>query len=113
MARPKKVLTEDEVLEREDRHEFEEKRSSDLEEIEVEFFNLEHQGLAQPFCMKEKGFEFKKTLLHGGKYKLPRKVIRWIESRQTPIYKWNLSGNGQMQKQLTGYTQRFSCKQVF
>jgi len=83
------------------------------EEVDVEFYNLEEPGMILKFPYgTTKNFK-NYTLLHGGKYKLSRKVVNHIESRQTPIYKWQPDGTGQMTKKLTGMKPRFQCRQVF
>lgn len=83
------------------------------EEIDIEFYNLEEPGLMNKFPFgSTKNFKVY-TLLHGGKYKLPRKVIRHIESRQTPIWKFMPDGLGGMAKKLSGMKPRFQCRQVF
>lgn len=83
------------------------------EEIEITFQNLEEPGLMVSFPYgTTKNFKNYK-LMHGGKYKLPRKVVNHIESRVTPIWKWRPDGQGGMTKDLTGTKQRFQCRQVF
>lgn len=83
------------------------------EEIEVEFYNIEEPGLMNKFPYgTTKNFKVY-TLMHGGRYTLPRRVIQHIESRQTPIWKWQGDGSGSMQKKLSGMKPRFQCRQVF
>lgn len=83
------------------------------EEIEVEFYNLEEPGMINKFPFgTTKNYKIY-TLLHGGKYKLPRKVIKHIETRQTPIWRHIPDGMGSMRKELTGWKPRFQCRQVF
>lgn len=83
------------------------------EEVNVEFYNLEEPGLMQMFPYgTTKNFK-KYTLMHGGKYVLPRRVINHIESRQTPIWKYHPNGDGGLAKKLTGYKPRFQCRQLF
>ncbi len=83
------------------------------EEIEIEFYNLEEPGLMNKFPYgSTKNFKVY-TLMHGGKYKLPRKVVQHIESRQTPIWKWSSDGSGVMNKKMTSMKSRFQCRQVF
>lgn len=83
------------------------------EEIEVEFYNIEEPGLMNKFPYgTTKNFKVY-TLMHGGRYTLPRRVIQHIESRQTPIWKWQPDGSGSMQKKLSGMKPRFQCRQVF
>lgn len=83
------------------------------EEVEVEFYNIEEPGLLNKFPYGTTN-DFKVySLMHGGKYKLPRRVVQHIESRQTPIWKWKPDGEGGMGKQLVGMKPRFQCRQVF
>lgn len=91
-----------------------EKEKNWLDEmVEIEFYNLEEPGLLNKFPFGTTN-EFKVyNLMHGGKYTLPRKVIKHIESRQTPIWKFMPDGFGKMAKQRMGYKPRFQCRQVF
>ncbi len=83
------------------------------EEIQIEFYNIEEPGLMNKFPFGgTKNFKVY-TLMHGGKYTLPRRVVQHIESRQTPIWKWLPDGSGGMGKKLTGMKPRFQCRQVF
>ncbi len=83
------------------------------EEINIEFYNIEEPGVMNKFSFgTTKNFKTY-TLFHGGKYKLSRRVVQHIESRQTPIWKWTPDGLGGMQKQLSGSKPRFQCRQAF
>lgn len=83
------------------------------EEVEIEFYNQEEPGLMVKFPYGgTKNFKIY-SLMHGGKYTLPRKVVRHIESRQTPIWKWQPDGMGAITKKLVGMKPRFQCRQVF
>lgn len=83
------------------------------EEIMIEFMNLEEPGapVKFPFGTTRKNKIY--TLMHGGKYRLPRRVVTHIESRQTPIWGYRPDGKGQMEKNLEGYKSRFQCRQIF
>jgi len=83
------------------------------EVIEVEFMNLEEPGLMMKFSYGTTKNLKNYTLMHGGKYQLPRSVVKHIESRQTPIWNWRPDGQGSMQKSLVGYQPRFNCRQTF
>lgn len=83
------------------------------EEIAIEFMNLEEPGVMQKFVYGPTTNPKKYTLMHGGKYKLPREVVQHIESRQTPIWKYRPNGIGGMEKELTGHKSRFQCRQTF
>ena len=83
------------------------------EEIEIEFHNLEEPGMMNKFPYgTTKNFKTY-TLIPGGRYKLPRKVVQHIESRQTPMWKWMPDGMGAMAKKLVGMKPRFQCRQVY
>jgi len=83
------------------------------EEVEIEFYNIEEPGMVNKFPYGgTKNFKIY-TLFHGGKYKLPRKVIKHLEGCQSPIWKWQPDGLGGMTKKLTGMKPRFQCRQVF
>lgn len=83
------------------------------EVVDFEFYNLEEPGLMNKFPFgTTKNFKVY-TLFHGAKYKLPRRVVQHIESRQTPMWKWQPDGQGGMRKQLMGSKPRFQCRQVF
>lgn len=84
------------------------------EEIEVEFNNLEEAGMMVKFPFgTTKNFK-NYTLIPGGKYRLPRRVVKHLEENcRTPMYKWQPDGKGIMAKTLVGYKSRFQCRQVF
>jgi len=91
-----------------------EKEEKYLREIcEFEFMNLEEPGLLHrfPYGNAQKHHTF--TLFHGGKYKVPRFIARWIESRSTPIWDWRPDGTGGMEKKLMGQNPRFQMREVF
>jgi hypothetical protein len=89
------------------------KKQWDDEIISFEFMNLEEPGVPIKFVFGKMPRPQKYTLLHGGKYKLPRTVVNHIESRQMPIWKYTPDGEGRMAKRLTGYKSRFQCRQLF
>jgi hypothetical protein len=83
------------------------------EVVEYEFYNTEEPGMSNSFpygsTKKQHTFTFK----HGEKYKVPRHVARWVESRSTPLYNWTPNGSGQMIKNRAGTKTRFQMKQVY
>jgi hypothetical protein len=83
------------------------------EEVSVEFINVEEPGLMIKFCYGSTKDPKNYTLMHGGKYKLPRHVVKHINSRETPDWKWRPDGHGGMQKTLVGMKPRFQCREVF
>ena len=83
------------------------------EEVSIEFSNLEEPGLMIKFPYGSTKKSKVYTLFHGGRYKLPRRVVKHIESRQTPIWKYMPGGDGRMAKTLQSYKSRFQCREVF
>lgn len=83
------------------------------EEVEVEFYNIEEPGVINKFSYGTTKDYTDYALFHGGRYTLSRKVIKHIETRQTPIWSYEPDGHGRMEKKLTGWKPRFQCRQVF
>lgn len=83
------------------------------QEIEIEFYNSEEPGMMLKFPYGTTKNKKNYILFHGGRYKLPRKIVNHIQSRQTPIWNWKPNGLGQMEKSLSGYKPRFQCREVF
>jgi hypothetical protein len=100
------------VVEAEEKKEIMEKKPVD-EEVDIEFFNLENPGLYIKFVFGDTRKKKSYTLFHGGKYKLPRSVIKHLSTRQMPIWNYISDGTGHMQKNLMAYRSRFECRQVW
>ena len=83
------------------------------EKITFEFFNLEEPGVPVKFAFGPTNDTKTYTLLHGGKYTYPRKLLQHIESRQTKMWGYKPNGHGQMEKNIEGYKSRFQCRQIF
>lgn len=83
------------------------------EDIHFEFFNLEEPGVPVKFVFGPSNRAKTYTLLHGGKYTYPRRIVQHLESRQVPIWGYKPNGSGQMEKSLEGYKSRFQCRQLF
>lgn len=77
-----------------------------------QFYNLEEPGTSAFFCFGKCTDPTKLELNHGEVKEMTRGTVRFIESRQTPIYDWVPDGNGKMKKTLTGWKPRFQCRQV-
>jgi len=91
-----------------------EKEEKFLREVcEFEFYNLEEPGLCQRFPYGNAKYSHNFTLFHGGKYKLPRFIAQWIESRTKPLWDWRPDGSGGMTKKLIGQDPRFQMRQSF
>lgn len=82
------------------------------EEIEVEFLNMEEPGISVKFVHGSTNNAKKYHLFHGGKYKLSRNVVKHLESRSVPMWKWRPDGQGSMHKQIIGTKPRFQCRQI-
>ena len=81
--------------------------------VTYEFMNLEEPGVPHTFPYGNSKNRYTFTLLHGGRYKLPRFIARHIESRSTPIWKWMPDGTGSMIKSRMGVNQRFQMREVY
>ncbi len=81
--------------------------------VKCEFYNLEEPGLAQKFPYGNTNNHRIFTFFHGGKYKIPRHLMRWVDTRSTPIWKWRPDGKGGLDKERVGDNPRFSMRQVF
>jgi len=91
-----------------------EKEEKFLREIvEYEFMNLEDQGYPLTFSYGDAKNKVKITLLHSGKYHLPRFLARHIESKTCPIWKWRPNGAGQLNKVMDGRKSRFQMREVY
>jgi len=93
-----------------------EKEEKFLREVcTYEFSNVEEQGLSVKFPYGSTKNKHTFQLFHGGRYRLPRFVARFIESRGTPMYDWrpDPQGTGRMTKQLVGTKSRFQMREVY
>lgn len=91
-----------------------EKEEKFLREIcEYEFYNLKEPGVSVRFPYGDSKNHHVFTLFHGGKYKVPRFLANYIESRSTPIWEWRPNGIGGLEKKLIGHDPRFQMRQVF
>ena len=82
------------------------------ERVSVQFYNIEEPGTDAFFCYGPCECPKSFTLSHGEVKELNRADIRYIESRQTPIYAYKPDGSGKMKKKLMGWKPRFQCRQV-
>jgi hypothetical protein len=81
--------------------------------VEYEFYNLEEPGLTHKFSYGDTNNSHTFEFWHGGKYKLPRFVAHFLESKGTPIWDWRPDGSGRMNKKLVGKKPRFRLSQNF
>lgn len=90
------------------------------EVVTIQFYNLEQPGKSdQVFIKGGVRNPDRLTLNHGEIRDLPRSWIRFIESRQEPIYQYSEEGGnattGQKRKRvknLVGWKPRFQCREV-
>ena len=82
------------------------------ETVTIQFYNIEEPGASGFFCYG--GCRSPKTieLDHGEIRELTRGDVRYIESRQTPMYEYKALGNGKRVKTNTGWRPRFQCRQI-
>lgn len=89
------------------------------EKVSVQFYNIEQPGNGAHFVYGSVSCPTKIDLEHGEISELTRGEIRYIESRQTPIYEYQKDmGNVQrgkkakVTKHLIGWKPRFQCREV-
>lgn len=92
------------------KNEKEEKHLREL--VEYEFLNNEEPGLMQKFSYGDSKNRTTFIFMHGGKYRIPRHIARWMESRQIPQWDWKPNGRGSMEKSLKSYKPRFQMRPV-
>ncbi|MES2409028.1 MAG: hypothetical protein V4509_01865 [Patescibacteria group bacterium] len=82
------------------------------EKVTIQFYNIEEPGADGFFCFglctNPKRIEVK----HGEIVEMNRGDVRYIESRQTPMYSYKSGPDGKMRKTLMGWKPRFQCRQV-
>ena len=83
------------------------------EEVTVEFMNLEEPGLMMKFVYGPTKLAKTYTLIHGGKYKIPRHLVNHLNTRETPTWKWAPDGSGSLVKSLVSMKPRFQCREVY
>jgi hypothetical protein len=82
------------------------------EKVTIQFYNIEEPGASGFFCFGQCTCPKTIELDHGEIAELNRGDVRYIESRQTPIYAYKPNGEGKMKKALTGWRPRFQCRQI-
>lgn len=91
-----------------------EKEEKYLREIGTyEFVNLEEPGQSVKFSYGSDKKMVSPYLMHGADYRMPRHLVRHIQSREMPIYKYLPDGQGGMSKQRIGYKSRFQMREKF
>lgn len=93
---------------------YSEKEEKHLREMNTyEFMNLEEPGLMITFPYGNANNKHNFTLMHGGKYLLPRFLQRHVESKSTPMWGWKPDGTGRLTKILKGRNSRFQMREVY
>jgi hypothetical protein len=89
------------------------------EKATIQFYNIEQPGRSQSFCFGTCNNPERITLDHGEIRELSRAAIRFIESRQTPIYEYQKEGGdattnkrATIKKKIVGWKPRFQCREV-
>lgn len=76
------------------------------EMIEVTFQYLEGEGCRCEFTYAEKSW----NLMDGEKYMLPKKVVRWLNSRTVPVKDFTVNPDtGERTVKTIGLRHRFNC----
>lgn len=103
------------IIDREDpSKKFSEKEEKHMREMgNYEFLNREEAGqlIKFPYGQTKNSHTF--TFLHGGQYRLPRFIARWVESCSKPIWKWKPDGNGGLEKTLVSRDPRFQMREMY
>lgn len=93
---------------------YSEKEEKWLREVKTyEFINIDDNHVVQKFPYGSTRNNMTFTFMHGGRYRLPRFVARFVDSRATPIWKWRPDGTGRIVKKLEGYKPRFQMREVY
>ena len=82
------------------------------EKVNVQFYNIEEPGAPGFFCFGDCRSPKTIELNHGEIRELNRGDVRYIESRQTPMYEYKATGTGKRVKTLIGWRPRFQCRQI-
>jgi len=82
------------------------------EKVTIQFYNIEEPGAPGFFCFGLCTCPKTIELDHGEIAELNRGDVRYIESRQTPIYEYKSAPNGKMRKERTGWRPRYQCRQI-
>lgn len=103
------------IIDRKNPHrKYTEKEEKHLREVcTYEFMNLEEPGLLLKFPYGDARNKANIVLMHGGKYKVPRFLARYVEQQETPIWGWQPDGTGRMQKTMRGGKPRAQMREVY
>jgi len=82
------------------------------ERVMIQFYNIEEPGSPGFFCFGKCDDPKTIEINHGEIRELTRGDVRFIESRQKPIYVYKPDGSGKQRKALAGWKPRFQCRQV-
>jgi hypothetical protein len=79
-----------------------------------EFINKEQPGAAVKFTYGNTKVFTEPTLFHGGKYRLPRHIVRHLENCQVPMYTYlNDPSSGRLGKTLQAFNSRYQCRPLY
>lgn len=82
------------------------------EKVMIQFYNIEEPGNEGFFCYGPVTGPTRMTLQHGEIRELTRAEVRFIESRQTPIYDYKQDARGKRVSTLVGWKPRYQCRSV-
>ena len=66
-----------------------------------------------PVYLSNELIEFKKTLIPGESYDLPRVVIEYLSKKGTPIWKWFEKPNGSKETRKASMVPRFALRTIY
>lgn len=67
----------------------------------------------QPVYLSNEMIEFKKTLIPGKTYDLPRCVVDYLQSKGTSVWKWYTNPDGSKETRISHHEPRFSLRTVY
>jgi len=89
------------------------------EKATIQFYNIEQVGRSAHFTFGPCNAPEQIDIDHGEIRELTRAAIRFIESRQTPIYEYQKEGGdatsgrkATIKKQIVGWKPRYQCREV-
>lgn len=83
------------------------------EEVEFEFYNIEEPGVMHQFSYGPANNVKDYKLIHGQRYRLPRRVLNHIESKGPANWALRPDGRGGTHPVKEGIRPRFQCRIVF
>jgi len=66
-----------------------------------------------PVCISDEVIDFKKTLIPGKEYELPKYVISWLSKLGNPVWKWVEKADGARETHVDHYDPRFAIRTIY